>query len=173
MLYGPLGHIAVKLVGPPSEACGVKVPWGSQVAIQQGGKLKSLTSALPGVKAGVAEVQPPPKISFSKMAANQAANPSTLQAIKSSSLTVRIVQVEWASLLCDIVWGITRPLVPEVDRPSVFQAIHSVAHPGMCSTKQMISACFVWKGVGKDVGAMCRDCQHGKIHKQADRSTHP
>jgi hypothetical protein len=44
---------------------------------------------------------------------------------KSSSLTVRTVQVEGASLLCDVARGITRPLVPLVDRPAVFHAIHS------------------------------------------------
>ena len=89
------------------------------------------------------------------MAANQASCPSTLQAAKSSSLSVRTVQVEGASLLCDVARGITRPLVPLVDRPAVFHAIHGVAHPGIRASKRKVSAHFVWKGVGKDVAAMC------------------
>jgi hypothetical protein len=50
-----------------------------------------------------------------------------------------------------------------------FHAIHDVAHPGIRATRRMLSACFVWKGVGKDVAAMCRafqQCQRGKVHKQ-------
>jgi hypothetical protein len=65
--------------------------------------------------------------------------------------------------------GITRPLVPLEERPAVFHAIHNVAHPGICATKRMLTAHFVWKGVGKDVAAMCRECQQcqrGKVHKQ-------
>jgi hypothetical protein len=53
------------------------------------------------VAAGVADSdrQPAAGISFSKMAANQASCPSTLQATESASLTVMTVQVEGASLL--------------------------------------------------------------------------
>jgi hypothetical protein len=93
---------------------------------------------------------------------------SAVQARKSSSLSVRTVQVKGASLLCDVVCGITRPLVPLEDRPAVFHAIHNVAHPGIRATKRMLTAHFVWKGVGKDVAAMCRacqQCQRGKVHK--------
>ncbi len=51
----------------------------------------------------------------------------------------------------------------------MFHAIHDVAHPGIRATRRMLSARFVWKGVGKDVAAMCRpcqQCQRGKVHKQ-------
>jgi hypothetical protein len=61
-----------------------------------------------------------------------------------------------ASLLCDSACDITRPWVPLVERAAIFHTIHSVAHPGICATKCMMTACFVWKGVGKDVAAMCR-----------------
>jgi hypothetical protein len=117
-------------------------------------------------------------ISFSKMAANQASCPSTLQATKSSSLTVRTVQVEGASLLCDVARGITRLLVPLAslsERPAVFHAILSVAHPGICATERMVTARFVWKCVAKDVAVMCWDCQQsqqGKVHKQPAAPLH-
>jgi hypothetical protein len=86
------GHGAAER--PPSAATCVKVPSGSQVVALQGGKINSSTPPLPGVAAGVADVQPAVGVSFPKMAANQASFPSTLQATKSSSLTVRTVQVE-------------------------------------------------------------------------------
>jgi hypothetical protein len=100
----------------------------------------------------VVDVQPAAGIS---LATNQANCPSTLQRTKSSSLRVRTVQVEEASLLCYMARGVTRPLVPQADRAAVFHAIHRVAYPGIRATKSMLSARFVWKGVGKDVAAMC------------------
>ncbi len=123
----------------------------------------------------MADVQPATGVSFHRMAANQASCPNMLQAAKSSSLSERTVQVEGASLLCNVVRGITRPLVPLVDMPAVFHTIHSVAHPGICATQRMVFARFVWKGVGKDVAAMCRDCQQcqrGKVHKQPAAPLH-
>jgi hypothetical protein len=144
------------------------VPSGSQVVALQGGKLNSSPLSLPGVAAGVADLQPAAGISFHRMAANQVSCPSTLQAATSSSLSVRTVQVEGASLLCNVACGTTRPLVPLADRLAVFHAIH-MAHPGIRATKHMVTAHFVWKGVGRDVAAMCRECQQcqrGKVHKQ-------
>ncbi len=46
-----------------------------------------------------------------------------------------------------------------MDRAAIFHTIHNVAHPGICATRRMIAARFVWKGVGRDVAAMCVDCQ--------------
>jgi hypothetical protein len=109
----------------------VKVPSGFLLATLQGGKQKSSPHSLCCVAASVAGVQPATDISFSKLAANQASCPSTLQATKSSSLTVRAVQVEGASLLCHVACGINRPLVPLVDRPAVshaFTAWHTLVY---------------------------------------------
>jgi hypothetical protein len=169
-LSRPPGHAAAE--GPPSAATFIKVPSGSQVVALQGGKLNSSTPSLLGVAAGVVDMHPAVGISFPKMAANQANCISTLQATKSSSLTVKTVQVEGASLLSDVARGITRPLV---DRPVVFHAVHSMANPGMRVTRRIVSAHFAWKGVDKDVAAMCRDsqqCQRGKIHKQPAAPLH-
>ncbi len=109
------------------------VPSEFQVVALQGGKLNSSSHSLPGMAAGVVDVQPAVGISFHSMAANQVNCPSMLQAAKSSYLTVRTVQVEGASLLCDVARGITRPLVPLVDRPAVFHAIHThTCHQANC-----------------------------------------
>jgi hypothetical protein len=166
-LSRPSGHAAAER--PPSAATCVKALSGSQVVALQGGKLNPSPPSLPGVAASVADVQPATGVSFHRMVGNQVSCPSMLQATKSSSLSVRTVQVEGASLLCDVARGITRPLVPLKDRPAVFHAIHNMAHPGISATKRMLTAHFVWKGVGKDVAAMCwacQQCQRGKVHKQ-------
>jgi hypothetical protein len=158
ILSRPPGHTGEG--GPPWVATCVKTPPRSQVA--------TLLNSFPPSLPGVADMQLAAGISFSRLAANQTSCPSTLQATK-SSLAERAVQVEGASLLCDVAHGSTRPLVPLADRAAVFHAIHNMAHPGICATKHMVTARFVWKGVGKDMAAMCRDCQQyqrGKVHKQ-------
>jgi transposase InsO family protein len=68
------------------------------------------------------------------------------------------------------------PLVPEADRQVVFRSIHGVAHPGICATRRLIAARFVWPGMQKDVAAWCRDCracQRAKVTKQPRASIHP
>jgi hypothetical protein len=99
--------------GPPSVATCLKAPSGSQVVALQGNKLNSSPPSLPGVAASVADMQPAVGVSFHRMAANQASRPSMLQAANSSSLTVRTVQIEGASLLCNVARGITWTLVPQ------------------------------------------------------------
>jgi hypothetical protein len=57
-----------------------KAPSGSQVLALQEGKLNFSPPSLPGVAAGMADVQPAVGVSFPRMGANQASCPSTLQA---------------------------------------------------------------------------------------------
>jgi hypothetical protein len=47
-----------------------------------------------------------------------------------------------------------------------------MAHLVIPATNCMVTAHFVWKGVGKDMAAMCRDCQRGKVHKQPASPLH-
>jgi hypothetical protein len=56
-------------------------------------------------------------------------------------MIVTTVQVEGASLLCDM----------EVGGPALFQAILSVAHPGIRAINWINSSRFIWKGVSGDV----------------------
>jgi hypothetical protein len=57
-----------------------KRPLGLKVAALQEGKQKSSQPSLPGVAAGVADIQPAAGISFPRMVADQVSCPTTLQA---------------------------------------------------------------------------------------------
>lgn len=163
-LSRPPGHVVAK---SSSSAA-------TSVAATREDKQESF-STLPGRACAVAEVLVPTGVPFKKMAEHQTTCTSTLQACKSSSLMVQPIQVEGASLLCDVARGRVRPIVPIQDRVAIFHAIHGVAHPGIRATKRLISARFVWKGVGRDVAALCRDCQQcqrGKVHKQPAAPLH-
>ncbi len=54
--------------------------------------------------------------------------------------------------------GQLRPLGPEADRPLVFEAIHGMAHPGICATRRIIAAHFLWPGVQSYIATWYRSC---------------
>ena len=53
------------------------------------------------------------------------------------------------SVLCDISTGRARPIVPEAWREAVFHAVHGLSHPGIETTKKLVSTKFVWHGLKK------------------------
>ncbi len=98
-------------------------------------------------------------VDYSWLAREQRDCAATQAAVSSSSLAVRPFQVDGSSLLCDVSGGTVRPLVAQPCRRAVFQAIHSIAHPGVRATKRMLASCFVWPGMATDVAAWCKECQ--------------
>ena len=53
-------------------------------------------------------------------------------------------------------------------RKHVFDAVHSLSHPGIRASRQLISERFVWEGMQKDITEFtraCVPCQQSKIHR--------
>jgi Integrase core domain/Integrase zinc binding domain len=71
---------------------------------------------------------------------------------------VERMTVGGVELLCDVSGGRIRPLVPREMRKTVFQAVHTLAHPGTRATQRLLSARFVWDGCAADVAQWCREC---------------
>ena len=72
------------------------------------------------------------------------------------------------TLLCDTSVGTPRPIVPLSWRRVVFDSIHGLAHPGIKTTRKMVSARFVWHGSNKEVGLWaktCVPCQRAKVQR--------
>jgi Integrase zinc binding domain len=65
-----------------------------------------------------------------------------------------------ASILVDTSSGVLRPLVPATFRRRIFDAIHSLAHPGTRATRRLISNRYVWLLLASDVAAWCKACEH-------------
>ena len=76
----------------------------------------------------------------------------------SSSLSVVSVTHNSGSLLCDNSTAALRPLLPEVLSKPLFYALHNVFHPGVRGSQRLISACFVWLYLARDVRAWARAC---------------
>ena len=41
----------------------------------------------------------------------------------------------------------------------VFNSMHSLAHPGICATRPMLTSRFIWTGCSSDVNTWCPKCQ--------------
>jgi transposase InsO family protein len=86
------------------------------------------------------------------------------------------MEVEGSRLWVDTSSGVMRPLVPSPFRRQIFDAVHSLAHPGIRASRRLIASRYLWLGLAKDVAAWCRDCtacQAAKVTKQPAAAVQP
>ena len=72
------------------------------------------------------------------------------------------------TLLCDVLSGQPRPIVPSSWRRKVFEAVHNLSHPSIRATRTLITRKFMWHGINKQIGAWakaCIACQTYKVHR--------
>ncbi|CAG4955744.1 unnamed protein product [Parnassius apollo] len=51
-----------------------------------------------------------------------------------------------------------RPYLPEECRHEVFNALHSISHPGVRTTRKFITEIFFWPSMQVDVGNWAKQC---------------
>ena len=90
----------------------------------------------------------------------------------SSLLSLVLFPFGESSLLCDISSGSLCPVVLLGLCQDLFELLHNSSHPGVEAPRRLLSACFVWPGLSKDMGLWahaCLCCQLCKIqtHVQA------
>ena len=72
------------------------------------------------------------------------------------------------TLLIDISRKAPRVVVPSALHNHVFNAVHSISHPGIRASRKLIGQRFAWKGMNKDIANFakaCISCQQAKIHR--------
>ena len=131
---------------------------------------------LPGKQNAVADVLSRVEIStiqlgvdYEELSAAQQSDPET-DAAKSSITNLRweTIKIGNAQLLCDTSTGRPRPFVPKSFRRKIFDMIHSLSHPSIRATVQLVTDTFVWHSMKKDITVWtrtCINCQRGKIHR--------
>ena len=91
---------------------------------------------------------------YSVMAECQHNDPETKDYLTSVT-SVHFEDIEFGfkgvTLLCDIVTGQSRPIVPSSLRRAVFDIIHNLAHPSIRTTRRIVAQKFVWHGLNKQV----------------------
>ena len=107
-------------------------------------------------------------IDFKAMAEAQSTDPA--QDRETQSLTLSRIPIPTcdATLLCDMSTGTPHPLVPPQFHRQVFDALHSLSHPGIRATQGLVTSRYVWPGINKDVRdwtRTCLQCQRAKVHQ--------
>lgn len=79
---------------------------------------------------------------------------------------------------CEVSTSSARPVLPVKFRKVAFHSIHDIAHPGVRSTRKMITQRFFWPGMNKDINQWskaCISCQRSKVsrHTQSNVSNFP
>ena len=110
-----------------------------------------------------------PPIDFRQLANDQAVSQEIAAYLTSiTNLLVQDIPFGDVSLLCDMLLGKPRPVLPKEWTYRVFQAIHSLAHAGPRPTQRAIADRYVWHGLKRDIRRWCRECQScqaAKVHR--------
>ena len=61
-----------------------------------------------------------------------------------AKLDAQDVLISGHKVWCDLSCGVMRPLMPATMHRLVFNNVHSLAHPGICATRRMLTSRFVW-----------------------------
>ena len=85
-----------------------------------------------------------------------------------TNMKLEDLSIDGCRLLCDTSLGFPRPLVPTSLRKEVFDALHGLSHPGVQTTKRLITQHYVWHRMKQDVK---RWCQYAANPARGRRST--
>ena len=128
------------------------------------GGANPVADALSRAPVSTLQVTQPPAVDFEAMAKAQVTDPElrALQTSSSSSLQFTTVPhlASPTTLVCDTSTGTSRPFVPIDFRRAVFNSLHSLSHPGINATQQLIADRFVWPGMNADIRAWTKSCLH-------------
>ncbi len=72
------------------------------------------------------------------------------------------------SLLCVTSTGVQRPVIPALFRRRVFDAVHGLSHPGIRTTRRLLTSKFVWPRIAADAASWaraCVPCQQSKVNR--------
>ena len=50
----------------------------------------------------------------------------------------------------------------------IFNSLHFLSHPGVKATHRLVTACFIWPNINRDVKqwtCSCLQCQRSKVHR--------
>ena len=119
----------------------------------------------------------PLSINLQVLADAQAGDPEILALQNSSTTSLRLMSLplpaSTSTIICDTSTGTPRPIVPSSLRCAVFNAMHSLSHPGVRATEQLIKQRYVWPGMKKGIKAWTRSCQPCQRSKVQRHTTAP
>ena len=110
----------------------------------------------------------PPILDFKQMAAAQQQDPDILKLqTSSSSLTLKACPIHMSDgkIICDMSTGVPHPIVLSLYRQQVFDSLHSLSHPGVRTTQQLITSHFACPNINSDVRKWPKSSIQSQISK--------
>lgn len=118
----------------------------------------------------------PTSIDYDKVAEAQQREKTTIdQLAQQSNLTLKQVTIPTSSkpIYCETSTSYVRPYLPEEFRRAAFDALHEISHPGIRTTRKLISQKFFWPSMNRDAGTwakQCIQCQRCKVQRHTTSS---
>lgn len=119
----------------------------------------------------IATIDCPATIDYNAVAAKQAEDAELPTLLKLPNLKfVHLTLPDSGKLLlaCETSTNLARPYLPPQFREQAFNAVHDPSHPGVRTTRKMLSERFFWPSMNKDIGTWaraCEACQRSKINR--------
>ena len=66
-------------------------------------------------------------------------------------LKAMLIPSSVSTVICNVSTGVPCPYVPEKFCQAVFQSLHSLSDPSIRATQCLITSCFVWPHINKDI----------------------
>lgn len=112
----------------------------------------------------------PTAIDFAELARAQETDEQLAKLLLGTNANLRFKRVTLPgsenSVVCETTTDRARPYLPSHYRRVAFDAVHSLSHPGIRTTKKLMSDRYFWEGLNKDVSSWvksCARCQRSKV----------
>ena len=111
----------------------------------------------------------------------QLEDPDLLQFCSTPHLTLKFQEYYVSeslllTIIMDMSMGYPRPLVPQALRQPITLQLHSLNHPGVKATVELIKARFYWPNMAKEVKSWtrsCMNCQRAKVSSHIKTKIQP
>lgn len=123
----------------------------------------------------------PTSLDYEKIAEEQERDKNNIDKLASqSNLSIKKIALPNSrkAIYCETSTSFARPYLPENFRRQAFDALHSISHPGIRTTRKLISEKFFWPSMNTEISTwakQCIQCQRCKVqrHTSSDLSTFP
>lgn len=130
------------------------------------GKNNQVADALSRIE----EIDCPNNIDYNRLAIDQSEDEELNQLKLQPNLKFRDITLPGLArpISCETSTATPRPYLPQSYRYAAYKAQHDISHPGVRTTRKMMTMKFFWPAMNRDVGIWARSCigcQRAKIHR--------
>ncbi|GBP65992.1 Transposon Tf2-8 polyprotein [Eumeta japonica] len=114
----------------------------------------------------------PTTINFEELSAAQSDDATLTHLLQDTDSSAKLKRIflpsGQTSIVCDLTSKNARPYLPEKFRKLTFDYIHNMSHPGIRTSRKLMSERYFWPNMNRDVGnwaKSCIQCQRAKVQR--------